>query len=247
MLQGIETTIDGSHVQRANDIADWLVRYSADDLGAPVDPMSLEKLVYYAQAFHLALSDEPLFSDEIQAWKWGPVVPSVYKRYAGYGSDPIITLVDGEAVHVGERVEHFLADLVGFFGRNTAINLSRATHLESPWIEASKRQDTTISQYEMKEFYSSLIEEGENALSRQELLDTLSEPRWAWLYTAGICWRKMTDHPFYDGTLAKQLSNSSEQRVRDLPKDFFAPVKGRDFIEFRSDEDIDETIRKALS
>lgn len=247
MLLGVEATIDGSHVHRANDIAEWLVRYSADDLGAPVDPMSLEKLVYYAQAFHLVLSDEPLFADDIEAWKWGPVVPSVYKRYASYGSDPIITPVDGEEVHVGSRIEHFLADLVGFFGRHTAINLSRATHSEAPWIEASRRPDSTIAQREMKEFYSSLIDEGEHALSRQELLDTLSEPRWASLYTAGICWRKMTDHPFYDGALAKQLATSPDREPQALPKDFFAPVKGKKFIEFRHEDDFDEVIRKALS
>jgi uncharacterized phage-associated protein len=53
-------------VRSANDIASWFVRYAADDLGAPVDPMSLEKLIYYAQAFHLVLKNEPLFPDEIQ-------------------------------------------------------------------------------------------------------------------------------------------------------------------------------------
>ena len=76
-------------MRSANEIAEWFVRYSADDLGAPVDPMSLEKLIYYSQSFHMVLKDEPLFRDEIEAWKWGPVIPGVYRMYATYGSDPI--------------------------------------------------------------------------------------------------------------------------------------------------------------
>jgi uncharacterized phage-associated protein len=90
------------NVQFAKDIAEWFVRYSADELGAPVDPMSLEKLVYYAQAFHFVLKDEPLFPDELQAWKWGPVIPGVYKKYATYGANPIILAHDGPAISLAE-------------------------------------------------------------------------------------------------------------------------------------------------
>lgn len=234
------------YVRFANDIAEWFVRYSADELGAPVDPMSLEKLVYYAQAFHLVLKREPLFPDDIQAWKWGPVVQSVYKRYAAYGADPIVLPLDGPLTSLDKGVEAFLKQVVDFFCRHTAINLSRATHLERPWIEASDSSDNIIHQACLKEYYRSLIEDGERALSRHELLDSISEPRWSSLYVAGICWRKMTSHPFYDGALAKQLATATTSESRHLPEDFFAPVKGRDFIEFKSDEDLDETIRRAI-
>src|SRR5262249_2897191 len=101
-------------VSNANDIAEWFVRYSADELGTPVDPMSLEKLIYYAQAFHLVLKDEALFPDEIQAWKLGPVIPGVYKRYAVYRSDPIVLPDDGGMVAIGRELGRFLTEVVGF-------------------------------------------------------------------------------------------------------------------------------------
>jgi uncharacterized phage-associated protein len=244
----IGTTTNGVDVRFANDIAEWFVRYSADELGAPVDPMSLEKLVYYAQAFHFVLRDEPLFADELQAWKWGPVIPGVYKKYAAYGADPIILPLDGPATSLSKDIEKFLTEVVDFFCKHTAINLSRATHMESPWIDAVHSSDNTISQLSLKHFYSSLIEDGERALSRCELLDTAPEPRWSSLYVAGICWRKMTNHPFYDGALAKQLASPSHVEDKPvLPESFYAPVKGRDFVEFTDNEDVDKTIRRIVS
>jgi uncharacterized phage-associated protein len=183
-------------VRNANDIAEWFVRYRADELGAPVDPMSLEKLIYYAQAFYLVLKGEPLFPDEIQAWKLGPVIRGVYKKYQVYGSDPIVLPDDGGVVSVGRELGGFLTEVVGFFCRHTALNLSRASHLENPWIDANDSANNTISQISMKSFYRSLIEDGEAALSRRELLDSAPEPRWSSLYVAGICWRKMKGHSF---------------------------------------------------
>jgi uncharacterized phage-associated protein len=235
-------------VRNANDIAAWLVRYSADELGAPVDPMSLEKLIYYAQAFHLVLGDGPLFPDEIQAWKLGPVIPGVYKKYAVYGADPIMVPDDGADISIGRELGKFLAEIVGFFCRYTAINLSRATHLENPWMDANASTDNTISQISMRSFYRSLVEDGEAALSRCELLDSIPEPRWSSLYIAGICWRRMKSHPFYDAVLARQLTVShTEGTRRFFPEGFYAPVKDKDFVEFTSDEDVDETIRRTLS
>lgn len=208
--------------------------------------MSLEKLIYYAQAFHLVLTDEPLFPDEIHAWKWGPVIPRVYKDYSAYGSDPIVAPFEQVIASLGTELERFLVEIVGFFCRHTATNLSRATHLETPWADANEANDNTISQLSLKSFYRSIMEDGERALSRAELLDSAAEPRWSSFYVAGICWRKMNRHPFYDGVLAKQLSRPQDDK-RSFPESFYAPVKGRDFVEFTADEDVDETIRRALS
>ncbi|HEY4922747.1 MAG TPA: type II toxin-antitoxin system antitoxin SocA domain-containing protein [Xanthobacteraceae bacterium] len=234
-------------MRTANEIAEWIVRYSADDLGAPVDPMSLQKLAYYVQAFYLALNDQPMFSEEIKAWKWGPVIPAVYHRYSSFGAAPIFSETDKSIVEFGrDHLAGFLSQVVDFFRRYTAPELSRATHLEAPWRDASDVEDNTIPQEIMKVYYRSLISEGELALSRHELLDTIPEPRWSSYYIAGICWRKMADHPFYDAALAKKLAEPTPRRAF-LPRSFFAPVKERDFVEFSRDEDPEETIKRVTS
>lgn len=53
----------------------------------PVDNLKLQKLLYYCQGIHLKVVDTPLFNDVIEAWRYGPVVPSVYHKYKHFGFD----------------------------------------------------------------------------------------------------------------------------------------------------------------
>lgn len=54
--------------------------------------MKLIKLLYIAQGLSLSLLDRPLFdNDNIEAWKFGPVVPSVYHEFKHFKSGAITT------------------------------------------------------------------------------------------------------------------------------------------------------------
>ena len=90
----------------------------------------------------------------------------------------------------------------------------------------------------MKLYYRALIDDGEAALSRQEMLGVLQEPRWAALYVAGICARRMISHPFYDATLANKLSEPIPQ-LPPLGDEFYAPPRERDFVKFRKGDTVE--------
>lgn len=51
--------------------------------------LQLQKLLYLAQMFHLGEHQEPIFSEDFEAWKLGPVIPSVYRHAKIYGSQPV--------------------------------------------------------------------------------------------------------------------------------------------------------------
>jgi uncharacterized phage-associated protein len=234
----------------AIQVADWIVRFRHDDFAAPVDPMSLEKLIYYAQCFRLALVGERLFSDDIYARRHGPVIPAVYDAYETHGAQPIIP-TPGDAPQLGTSIEQFLSEVVSFFGRYTGLQLSSATHAEDPWITArhgySRRDNSDILMpaEQLRSYYCSLISEGEEALSRHELLDVISQPRWAALYVAGISFRRISWHPFYSPGLAKELSGLVSEG-KQMPDDFYAPISDRELIEFGEKVDADEIIKRAI-
>ncbi len=52
--------------------------------------MKLVKLMYVAQGLSLSILERPIFKDDqIEAWKYGPVVPSIYHEFKHFKSKPI--------------------------------------------------------------------------------------------------------------------------------------------------------------
>ncbi len=142
----------------AQAAADFVVAFSHQH-GDPVSNLKLQKLLYYAQAWHLAIHDEPLFRDPIQAWVHGPVVPSVYQHYKDWAWKPI---EDTPAIPVlDQRTNEHLEEVMGTYGTMTAYGLELLTHEEAPWrnaragIPADEPSNAVISHEDMKAFYRS--------------------------------------------------------------------------------------------
>ena len=71
-------------------------RRRAADLGAPLDHPTLQLLCFYAQAFHLAKADGPLFADAVRASAAGPEIAALRNDYECFGDGPIPPPGDGE-------------------------------------------------------------------------------------------------------------------------------------------------------
>lgn len=54
-----------------------------------LSPLKLLKLVYIAYGWYKAIKDESLFKEKIEAWKHGPVIPSIYHEFKHFGYGPI--------------------------------------------------------------------------------------------------------------------------------------------------------------
>lgn len=53
--------------------------------GNPITNSQLQKILYFSQREFLQKFGEPLFSDKIEAWKYGVVISSTNYVYCGYG------------------------------------------------------------------------------------------------------------------------------------------------------------------
>ncbi len=71
------------------DVANYFLSLVNEDQGEGITNMKMQKLVYYAQGFSLAMLNKPLFEEPIEAWQYGPVVPTLYHAFKKYGNVPL--------------------------------------------------------------------------------------------------------------------------------------------------------------
>lgn len=126
----------------ALDIASYFL--AKETFGAhDISNMKLQKLLYYAQGFHLAQFGSPLFHENIEKWPYGPVVVEVYQAYKGFGGNPISSNIPAPALK-SEEIET-LNRIYSIFGAITAYSLSDMTHRERPWLETEDNQVIPLS------------------------------------------------------------------------------------------------------
>ena len=113
----------------ALSIAQEFIGMSLRD-GRPVDPMKLQKLVYLAHGWHLAFRGQPLLCETVEAWQYGPVIPSLYAQFKRYGARDITTLGPGlqDAPVITDDVRALLEQVWKKYGTMSAIELSMFTH-----------------------------------------------------------------------------------------------------------------------
>ena len=85
----------------------------------------------------LGLYGRPLFDQEVEAWKYGPVVPDIYHGLKDYRRRPVDTVIPGVADGEWDIYEQNILDQVAEkMGDMSGEDLSHATHWpDSPWFD----------------------------------------------------------------------------------------------------------------
>lgn len=118
----------------ACDIARYFITCGIDSEEEGISNLKLQKLVYYAQGYHLALYDLPFFDEPIHAWRHGPVCPVVYHKYKSYGASSITESIDEDFTTIFTTVQlELLVEVYSVFGQFAAWKLRDMTHEEEPW------------------------------------------------------------------------------------------------------------------
>lgn len=148
------------------DVANYfLSRIELED-GSLMTHLKLQKLCYYAQGWHLAFDDVPMFNEGFEAWVHGPVCPDLWHEYKDYGFNPIPVPEDFDGTVFSNTVLDTLDAVWDAYGQFDAKYLERLTHQERPWIEARQGYrsgepcSTVINQDTMKQFYKELVVNG---------------------------------------------------------------------------------------
>jgi uncharacterized phage-associated protein len=126
----------------AIQVANYFVSKSLES-GVVLTPMKLIKLVYIAHGWYLGLSDKPLLDEGAQAWKFGPVIETVYHNFKHYKSGQITRMAptlnrlfstENSASVEDIGIKQFLDSVWNSYSRFSGVQLSAMTHeVGTPW------------------------------------------------------------------------------------------------------------------
>lgn len=140
----------------ALDIAYKILKKAcSSDEGELISNLKLQKLLYYMQGFHLASFNTPLFDEDIEAWQYGPVVPSVYAHFKHNGNGGIE--YNGDTIALPSKEEALFNEVYRVYGKFSAVGLMNMTHEEKPWKTTPTGVGNVISHDKMKQFFKTRL------------------------------------------------------------------------------------------
>lgn len=155
-------------MENSLSIANYFIKKSFDE-GIELTPMKLLKLVYIAHGWYLGLTENPLLNEGVEAWRYGPVIPSVYREFKQYGNNQITKLADtltDQMQFITPMVEDdkhdFLNKIWNVYKKYNGLQLSTLTHQKgTPWYtvwyeeNGQNRQGALISNNLIEDHYKS--------------------------------------------------------------------------------------------
>lgn len=173
------STSPGSAPDEASDplcpvlVADYFIANAR----GPLTPLQVIKMVYIAHGYSLAILGKPLVEEAVEAWRYGPVLPSVYHSAKRYGGGKITQLLysgiktdDRKGVEDAKnffrnriplRQRAILDGVLDVYGEFNGHQLINMTHVVgSPWDRHYKKgvAGRQIPNGTIKEHYKGLID-----------------------------------------------------------------------------------------
>ncbi len=136
-----------------------------------VTPLALQKMLYFAQGIHMALSGIEFFREECEAWAHGPVFKDVYDIFKNFKYNPIddirFAMFQNRFHELPDDEKRIIDLVVETFGMYSGKVLERITHEETPWKNArvnclpGESSNEVISKESIKKYFSGVSREYE--------------------------------------------------------------------------------------
>lgn len=112
--------------ERLRGICSLILRLKQD-----TSNLVLQKLLYFIQAASLHYLQQPAFTDDIEAWQYGPVVPEAYREFKYNYED----LKNFQEIREEELIR-IIEIIVNGLGHKGAYDLVNLTHSYNSWRES---------------------------------------------------------------------------------------------------------------
>lgn len=123
---------------KALKIAYYLIAL-AGEKGFSMTNLKLQKMLYFIQREEIK-NGRVAFEDRIEAWQYGPVIPNVYYRFAGYGPVSIIFDINSRDIEIQNDTKISADKIFDEYIEQNVWNMVDETHTPgNAWDIASSR------------------------------------------------------------------------------------------------------------
>ncbi len=145
-------------MRKEEAVANYFIILGLDDKEEYMTNLRLNKLMYFAQAWSLALLHKPLFQESIEAWAYGPVVPSIYREYKENGKRPIESVSPEFSIEMfSDEERELLSSVMAAYRKYSTPGLVDIAHIkDGPWDKAYNSNKRIIDQEDIRKFFSKL-------------------------------------------------------------------------------------------
>lgn len=120
-------------------IANQFLKLAGDDY---LKQVKLQKLVYFAHGWHLALFERPLTTDQPEAWAYGPFYKELWEETRIFGASPIrikLGVLNASSHQLTELQHGLLEGVWERYGKYLDFELTAMTHQAgTPWHQVYK-------------------------------------------------------------------------------------------------------------
>lgn len=155
-----------------NDIADYIISSYCEEKShnnfIAIQYMKLQILVFYCQAWYLSEYKISLFSEDFEAWIFGPVNRNLFERFGEWLYKPI-TINDinfnFDKNKIDENIKNFIDEILLVYEEFDSTQLIDLVRRELPWkftrkgLDSAEKCNKIIDKNLIMKYYSMKIEE----------------------------------------------------------------------------------------
>lgn len=142
----------------AGQIANYFLAITDPD-DNDMSNLKIQKLCYYAQGLCSVMRGKRLFTDKIEAWDHGPVIPALYYELKAHKAEPIPTPDNFDFSQIEDRDQSALTDIYDYYAQFSAWRLRNMTQEEKPWADAYKTVNKEITLEALENFFRTQVDE----------------------------------------------------------------------------------------
>ena len=118
-------------MEKILNVAEYIFKEYYRVTGELIDEMKLQKLLYFSQRETLAILNKPLFNEEFEGWKYGPISRGVRTVFTKDG-------INTDTEDIKSESKYIINNIILEYGSLASWKLSKISHKEVSWLNFRK-------------------------------------------------------------------------------------------------------------